>query len=347
MKKYSNTGLMLAVVIIFLAGCAQQSAVIPETQAPDLVWPSLPEVPRIRFLYTITGPENINNGRGWIRRTFDFLKGNPQQQIGSPYGLSKDDEERLYVVDTFYKTVHVFDKQSSSHYLFPEKPIEGFQNPIDIALGTAGRIYVSDSGSGLVHVFTGHGRQYINSIGEGLLQRPTGLAVNPITGELLVADTTNSRLVVFDEADLRFKRIVGEQSSAADGFHYPTNITVSKTGQVYITDSLNFRIQRLEPGLSFIKNFGGAGDSPGYFSRPKGIATDSDANVYVADALFDNIQIFDSEGRLLLAFGSPGNGRGEFWLPNAIFIDNDDRIYVSDSYNKRVQVFQYLKQDVR
>jgi DNA-binding beta-propeller fold protein YncE len=348
MKQKINAGLIATMLVLLPSGCAQQpAAIIPQTDVLDLVWPKPPEVPRIRFLYSITEPRDINIRSGWLHKTLDFLKGSPRKQIGSPYGISKDAEGRLYVVDTFYKTVHVFDTEKSRHYLFPEQAVEGFRNPVNIVMGSEGRVFVSDSETGLVHVFTEHGRKFFTSIGKGQLQRPTGLAVNDKTGELLVTDTVASRLVVYDERSLALKRTIGGASEGSEGFHYPTNITVSKDGQIYITDSFNFRILKLSKELEFIRSIGAAGDSPGYFSRPKGVATDSEGNVYVADALFDNIQIFDSDGHLLLAFGGPGHGQGEFWLPNALFIDAEDRIYVSDPYNKRIQVFQFLQQEVK
>jgi DNA-binding beta-propeller fold protein YncE len=347
MKRYLHSGLALATVMLLMAGCAQQPAAIEQVpDGPALVWPKAPETPRIQFLYSVTDPGDINAGKGWFQKVLDFFKGDPRELIGSPYGIEMDADGRLYVVDTFYRAVHVFDTKNAKHYLFPEKPMADFLHPINIALGSNGRIYVSDSGSNRVHVFTEHGRNYQQSIGEGQLERPTGLVVNHHTGELLVLDTPASRLLVFDEQSLSIKRVVGNESEETEGFHYPTNITATKDGRVYITDSLNYRIQVLSPELAFSKRFGAAGDGPGHFSRPKGIATDSEGHVYVVDALFDNVQIFDSEGRLLLAFGSPGNDRGEFWLPNALFIDDHDRIYVSDSHNKRVQVFQYLKAEV-
>ena len=253
---------------------------------------------------------------------------------------------RLYVVDNSYQAVHVFDAENGNYHRFPEKRPEDFINPVGVALGKAGRIYVSDSVAGKVHVFAKLGRQYSGSIGAGLLQRPTGLAVNHRTGELLVLDTIASTLMVFDEEGQNLKRVVGTPGALPGDehlFHAPTNIAVAANGDVYVSDSLNFRVQILSPELEPIGSFGAAGNVPGSFSRPKGLATDSDDHIYVIDALFDNVQIFDDQGSLLLAFGGPGNAPGKFWLPNAIHIDSYDRIYVSDAYNKRVQVFQYLK----
>jgi DNA-binding beta-propeller fold protein YncE len=276
----------------------------------------------------------------------EAFRGSSSKEINSPYGLARDGRGRLYVVDNIFQAVHVFDTEDNRYYRFPERSLDGFEHPIGVASGTADRIYISDSVGARVHVFEDGGKIYKGSIGEGLLQRPTGLSVNHHTGELLVLDTSASRLLVFDERDLLYKRTVGDPQAETENspiFHYPTNISVSQEGRVYVSDSLNFRVQALSSDLEAISTFGAPGDTPGNFSRPKGVATDSDGHVYVIDALFDNVQVFNDQGELLLAFGGPGNAPGKFWLPNAIHIDSQDRIYVSDAYNKRVQVFQYLK----
>ncbi len=114
-------------------------------------------------------------------------------------------------------------------------------------------------------------------------------------------------------------------------------------GKLYVVDSMNFRVQILDPEGKVIKTFGNVGDGLGQFARPKGIAVDSDGNIYVIDAAFNNFQIFDSEGRLLLFVGSIGKEPGQFWLPAGAYIDGQDRIYVADQYNFRVQVFQYFR----
>jgi len=345
MKSYVTGHLVVIASLFLLAACAPQAPTI-EMPASELVWPEPPATPRIRFLYTLAEPEDIDIKAGFFGRIMGAFRGPEARRIQSPYGLTRDAEGRLYIVDNFYQAVHVYDPGRNKYYRFPKKSPEAFRNPVDIALGTGGRIYVSDSVAGRVHVFSDRGARYSGSIGAGQLQRPTGLAVNHKTGELLVLDTMASQLLVFDEGDLSLKRTLGGadgDTGSAPMFHFPTNITVAGDGRVYVTDSLNFRIQALSSELELTGSFGTAGDVPGNFSRPKGLAADSDGHVYVIDALFDNVQIFNDQGDLLLAFGAPGHEPGKFWLPNAIFIDPDDRIYVSDSHNKRVQVFQYLK----
>ncbi len=330
--------------LLLLIACAQR-APNPEPFARDLVWPAAPETPRIQFLYALSQPKDINIRPSLFRRMVRALRGSDMSDIRSPYGLTGSALGQLYVVDNFYQAVHVFDTDNNQYFRLPKKNRKDFQNPVDVASGTGGRIFVSDSVAGRVHVFSDQGRKYSGSFGAERMQRPTGMSINNLTGELLVLDTLASRILVYDEWSLQFKRSVGGEDGASENlpvFHYPTNIAVAGDGRVYVTDSLNFRIQVLSSDLNLIGSFGAVGDSPGNFSRPKGVATDSDGHVYVIDALFDNVQIFDDHGELLLAFGGPGSEPGQFWLPNAIFIDSDDRIYISDSYNKRVQVFQYL-----
>lgn len=326
----------------FLAGCAPAPTSRPSA-AVERVWPKPPEAPRIRWLQVIAAPQDVGIRPGAFRRLLDFLKGKSPTPIQRPHGLEVDAAGRLYVVDTQYRAVHVFDPAAARYYSFPSRPIEGFEQPVKLALGRHGRVYVSDSAGGRVHVFAGRGEEYLTSFGGPPLRRPTGVAYRPATDELLVVDTLASQLLVYDASSLALKRAVGRDTKGAHGFHYPTDIALARDGTVYVTDALNFRVQVLSADLRFLRSFGAAGDGPGHFSRPKGVAVDSDGHVYVVDALFDNVQIFDPEGRLLLAFGSPGAGAGELWLPSSIFIDTQDRIYVSDTYNRRIQVFQYLR----
>lgn len=327
-----------------VAACAGPPAERQTASAPGLAWPPPPLAPRIKFVQTLTTPEEAGIRSGWFKRVITFIKGAPKKRLSSPHGIFKDSEDRLYIVDTFHKAVAVFDPRNGEHYWFPDEPVDGFQNPIGVVAGGDGRVYVTDSQSKVVHVFGDHGKTYIREFGREVLGRPTDLIVDDRTGDLLVVDTLYDQVVVFDARNLKATRFIGREGQGPENFNFPTNIARAGDGSVYVTDSMNFRVQALSPDLRFVGSFGQPGDAPGYFSRPKGVAVDSDGHVYVVDALFDNVQIFDRQGQLLLSFGSPGSAPGKFWLPNDIFIDSRDRIYVSDTYNKRIQIFQYLKE---
>lgn len=332
-------------------GQAQQEA---EAAPATVVWPAAPGLPRIRYLHSISSERDFVTRPGLLQRFARFLKGEKTESLARPQALTVDEEDRLYVVDTLYRRVHVFDRAKGAHYIFPEIPPDGFVNPVGVATGTNGRVYVSDSKTNVIHIFSSYGRRYEGSFGAGQFERPTGLAFDSANRRLLVIDTVAGTLTAFHEASLApdGKRAANSEpltgpaavwsGTGSDMMHGPTHVAIGGADGIFVTDALNFRIQMLDGRLNPVGAFGNAGDQPGHFARPKGVAVDSAGNIYVADALFGNVQIFDTRGNLLMTFGKPGAGIGEFWLASGIFIDKQDRIYVADAWNQRVQVFQYL-----
>lgn len=334
---------LAAGLLALQAGCFKM-AVPEEKPVTPLLWPAPPEVPRISYVGAISRPADIGIREGLVQGFMRYLAGRPETPLVNPHGLTVDGEGRVYVVDNYRKKVHVYDPGRSNYRLFPQQG-EPLVSPIGIAVDERrGRVYVTDSAAAVVRVFALDDASPAGEIRRGDMGRPTGIAVNPHTDELLVVDTLHSGILRFALPDHGLKGIIGQEGREAGRFHSPTHIAISPEGNIHVTDSLNFRVQVFSPEGRFIRAFGAAGDSPGYFSRPKGIAVDGDGNSYVVDALFDNVQVFDTAGRLLMSFGTPGTGPGQFWLPSGIFIDRNNRVFVSDSYNKRVQVFQYLKE---
>lgn len=335
--KFQKTGLLA--ILLALASCTQTNPGLVGADQP-LVWPPESTGNRIQFLSEITQPRNIRSSKGQLSRIFSMIVGTRTVTLTAPRNVTKDRDGFLYILDS-NGIVHVIDEISGKYHWFPETRTNNYLNPVNIA-SAKDRIYISDSQSAVVHVFEEQGRSYLKSFGDGLFSRPTGIAYHPVTNELLILDTKDSVLFVFDADTLALKKVIGGDNQPPV-FHFPTNIIVGADDNIYISDSLNFKIQVLDASLNLQSSFGDPGIVPGSFSRPKGLATDSEDHVYVVDALFDNIQIFEPDGTLLLAFGGPGNGPGQFWLPSAIFIDRNDKIYVADQYNRRVQVFQYIK----
>jgi DNA-binding beta-propeller fold protein YncE len=340
-RRKSSCMTLVAILLMIMSLSCHQRVETEPAPIPLLVWPKPPEVPRIRFLKAVTWPEDMDIRAGLFRRLFDYIAGKQETGMISPYGVETDTSGRLYVVDTFLKKVHLFDPAAGKYLTIPGEESD-LLSPIDLAVdrGT-GDVFVSDSQGGTVRRY---GKGKPDALGKELFKRPTGLAVNEKSGELLVVDTLNDAVFRFALEDMQLTGRFGSSGTGHGTFNRPTNIFVDRAGRIYVTDSLNFRIQVFSPEGTFRAAFGTIGDNPGRFARPRGVAVDSDGNIYVVDGLFDNVQIFDREFRLLMAFGGPGSDFGEFWLPTGIFIDGDDTIYVSDQYNKRVQVFKYLKE---
>ena len=130
---------------------------------------------------------------------------------------------------------------------------------------------------------------------------------------------------------------------SSDLFNFPTNITRGADGRLFVTDTLNFRVQVFDADGRPLGVFGRPGDTPGDFDKAKGIALDSAGHVYVVEGLNDVVQIYQPDGRLLLVFGGSGAGDGQLWLPSGITIANDV-VYVADAANQRVQMFEYVRE---
>ena len=78
---------------------------------------------------------------------------------------------------------------------------------------------------------------------------------------------------------------IGERGVGPGQFNFPTNVALDATGRLYVTDSLNFRVQVFDSrARAASRQIGGQGDMPGYFSQPKGLAVDGEDHLYVVDA---------------------------------------------------------------
>ncbi|MFZ5906210.1 MAG: 6-bladed beta-propeller [Nitrospirota bacterium] len=310
-------------------------------QDTNLVWPSPPETPRIRYLGSISAFRASKGKQTWFSRTLGSLFGEEKEEgyLLRPYGIFVD-SNRIYVTDPGLQTLHVFDNTGQQYLQIRGAGDQRFLSPIGVSVDSNGDIYLSDSALRKVFVFNREG-SLIREIGSPeILMRPSGIVL--ADDKVYVVDTHGHNVSVFSKKDGNLLFRFGQDGTAPGDFHFPTNIFHAGDGLLYITDSMNFRVQVFDRSGTVQTAFGKPGDGAGDFSKPKGIAVDSEGHIYVADAHFDAVQIFDRNGRLLLAFGSSGSGNGQMILPAGLFIDPEDRIYVTDSYNKRIQVFQYL-----
>jgi DNA-binding beta-propeller fold protein YncE len=346
-QRQRNKRILIIIAVLWCsaaAGCSGVGHRMGEASLEAVVWPESGAPARIRYVGSFSRPEDLQIRQGMLSRFWDFLVGTPYRGLVAPYGITVDEHGTIYIVDSAQKNVQIYNTNAGLFDIAPDGS-HPLMAPISPAVDTAvGRLYITDSMAGTVRFLPLSGTGSTGEFGKDQMKRPTGIALNRLTNELLVLDTPQAVVLRYDLQSLEFKGRFGSRGAGQGQFNHPANLAVTPSGEILVSDSLNFRVQIFSAAGVFKQTFGKVGDSPGYFSRPKGIAVDSEGNIYVVDALFDNVQIFDTQGRLLLSFGGPGQGPGEFWMPAGICIDSHDRIYVADSYNRRVQIFQYLKQ---
>ncbi len=119
----------------------------------------------------------------------------------------------------------------------------------------------------------------------------------------------------------------------------PRGIATDASGNIYVVDSANFRIQKLTSDGIFITEWGSEGAGDGQFNVSSGIAIDASGNVYVTDNANYNIQKFTSDGTFITKWGSQGSGDGQFYHLFGIAVDTNSNVYVSDQSNDRIQKF--------
>ena len=348
MRWNCNHGLLpMLLGAMMLAGCATKPGLLFPPLANPMSWPAAPDAPRIFYVGQVATSADLKPGVNGFEAMGRALFGKESAlHADADGGLHGRRGPAFRGGLERAQLVHVFDLKSRKYATWkPGKGQPAFAQPVGIAWdSTYRRLLVSDSVAGAIFIFGTDGK-YVGKIGDGIVQRPVGMAVDTSAatpGRIFVADAGAHQVVVLS-AEGQLMQRVGGRGSVAGSFNFPTNVALGSNGVLYVSDSLNFRVQAFDRDLRPIGQFGKKGDMPGYFAEPKGIATDSEGHIYVLDGQFENVQLFDSQGRVLMDFGEEGNGPGQFWLPTALFIDAHDRIWIADSYNRRVQVFDYRR----
>ncbi len=325
---------------LFLFGCAPRKAV-----KTDIVYPSPPEQPRLRYLKSISDRTDVTSGS--FNKLKETIAGRETvSKVIKPYGVAIDANGRIYVSDAGNRCVLVFDenpKNNNDALTFLGNSGNGqLIEPAAIAFDDSNNVFVTDVRLNMVKKYNAK-HDFVTDIGTSKsFVRPSGVAFNPVSHELIVVDTKDCNLKFFDRAG-KLLRTVGSKGMDNGQFNLPTNVVCDTVGRLFVVDAMNFRVQVFDKDGKYLHSFGQPDNVPGSFNRPKGIAIDSEGNVYVSDAAFDNIQVFKSDGTLLLYFGAAGKEPGQFSLPAGLAFDKKDRLFIADQYNQRVQVFQYIK----
>ena len=119
----------------------------------------------------------------------------------------------------------------------------------------------------------------------------------------------------------------------------PRKLAVDESGNVYVVDSENHRVQVFDSNGIYLRQWGSEGSGEGEFKSPSGLALDESGNVYITELGNHRVQVFDSQGGFLRKWGSEGSDDGQFNSPNGIEVDRSGNVYVADTRNNRIQVF--------
>jgi len=263
----------------------------------------------------------------------------------------------------------------------------GFDNPVGLTVDDTGAAYVADSSCGMVLKIapgTGNtlsiaaGSSCLGSTGQACLPGDGGAAIQTqfATGpDAVVVDRAGNMYIAQANANLVRKvdshgtittfagqvdpttsPIMGVAGYSGDEgpatsaqLNGPVGLAVDGAGNVYIADSLNNVIRRVDSSGT-IHTFAGSSNSSALgdggpataaqLSIPEGLAVDGQGNVYIADFGDSLVRYVDPSGVIhTLAgpyIGDPGNGVQ--LGPNAVAADNAGHVYIADATNSRVWI---------
>ncbi len=339
----------MVVVLILAGGCAggPSSALrFDELDDAPPVWPPPPERPRYRYMGQLTGEENYRGQRTAVgRKVLAWLVGlatgpHSPRVLQRPQGGYTDARGRIYVSDVSRAAVYVFDPKDGLQIWEEAGANLHFLTPLGVTAGEPGYILVADADLRRVVILNEQGKPQ-GSMGEGVLQRPVGVARDPVSGLIYVADSKAHDVKVFDR-DGVLVATWGRRGHGPGEFNAPTYLTFAD-GRLYVTDTLNSRVQVFDREGRFVRSVGRRGLYLGDLPRPKGVAVDQDRNLYVVESYYDHLLIFNEKGEFLLPIGGTGNGIGQFYLPAGVWTDHRGWVYVADAFNGRVMIFEYLR----
>jgi sugar lactone lactonase YvrE len=243
--------------------------------------------------------------------------------VGIVYALAIDDEGSVYVAR------NAIQKITPGGQLLTIAGVAGskgssdgtgsaarFDDVMGLAVDAAGNIYAADSGSHTIRRITP----------EGVVTTIAGLAGSPGSSD-------------------------GAGSAAR--FKGPHGIAVDGDGNLFVADSFNVTIRRIDPSGVVTTVAGKAGedgiaDGPGSTARfgvPLGVAAGEEGTVYVADTFNHAIRAISLTGVVDTIAGRPNepgsnDGSGSaarFFRPYDVAVDASGIVYAADSWNHTIR----------
>ncbi len=215
--------------------------------------------------------------------------------------------------------------------------------PLGLALGPGGSLYIADflnnrirkvTSAGIITTYAGGGSPQFPSIGDNgpapqaALSFPSGIAFDP-AGNAYIADTnhncihkvdTSGTITTFAGTFPGTGQLFGGYGGPAAGasLSYPKGVAVGPDGSVYIADTGNNRIRKVDPtGIISTVAGSGSGSYSGDngpakqagISAPQGVAVDAAGNLFIADTGDDRVRMVSPGGTIITIAGNGAAGQ--------------------------------------
>ncbi|WP_448269244.1 scytonemin biosynthesis PEP-CTERM protein ScyF [Nostoc sp. DSM 114159] len=321
-----------------------------------------------------------------VTLTYDRSIGSPgfgPGQLFVPQGITVDDSGNTYIANgrgvnpdgtPNYNLGDKIEKFSPSGQYIGAIGSGGtgpgqFDEPTTVDFNpVTGDLYAGDVYNNRINQFDPQGnfiRSFANGeftprVNDRIFFGPSGVTFDK-TGNVYVGDFNGERILKFTPDGKQIGVIGGTLGTALGETQGVAGIRISPvSGNIFLADQYNNRVQVLDPNGKPLYAFGSAGSGPGQLLQPIGIEVDDQENVYVADSINSRVQVFDKNGKFLTSYGEnardasgnpvpppaltgPPFGNpldltpGRFnWTGGTTL--KDGKLYVGDFFQGRVQV---------
>jgi tripartite motif-containing protein 71 len=270
------------------------------------------------YLMTLAGKIGTGNGTG---------------EIMEPWGLRIDSLDNIYIADESWDSDRIQKFDSSGNYIKTFVTYNYgyvYDNMTNFYIDSSGTRYCiiednmlklnADGSIALViygHSWTG---------GTDCL----GVVVNSSTGNIYLA-CEDDNIYIYDSEGIYINQFGG--TGSGDGqFDVISNLNIDSSGNIYVVDAGNYRVQKFDSSGSFLIKFGSVGTGNGEFTNLGDIAVDSTGNIYVSDSCHDTysrVQKFSSSGAYQLQFNLIDFGASD--NPASIGVDSSGNIYAGQN----------------
>jgi DNA-binding beta-propeller fold protein YncE len=264
----------------------------------------------------------------------------PGWNFGESTGVDVDPRDNsVWVANRGAHPVIHFDKHGRVLDAWKEVPIVASHG---IRVDPEGNVWLVDVKGHTILKFTPQGRLLMvfgnpykrpgDNDTQYAFNEPTGLTFRP-NGDFYVSDGyLNSRIVQYNK-DGEYIRHWGKRGKADGEFDIAHDVTLDKSGKVYVADRTNRRIQIFDGQGKFLGKWDQAGMPWGLFYAAK-----EDA-IYMCDGGDNRVVKLGMDGQVLGTLGSFGKIEGKFDFAHNIAVDTEGSIYVVEIKNWRVQKF--------
>jgi sugar lactone lactonase YvrE len=312
-------------------------------------------------------------------------------EFGDPAGVTADDAGRVFISDAWNGRIRVVEKSGIIHAVAGAPPYIGdgsvatasrLAYPTDVAFDGAGGFYLADTwherirkvdANGVITTVAGTGAYGFDPkesrAVEARLADPGGVAVDT-AGNLFIADTWNYVVRKVDRHGVitTVAGTPGQWGSVGDGgpaasalLNRPADVAVDREGNLYIADTGNSRIRKVDtngtittvagnPAGSVLVPFGDGLDArlAGLF-QPEGLVVDADGNLFIADTGNNRVRKVDTSGVITTVAGSnnffqpepygDGGPATEATLrrPTGLAIDREGNLLIADTDRHRIR----------